>query len=223
MILAGIGATAAVPHGGGRTMTDRLLAALLEALVQTDVAGREHIPSRGRFIVAANHTSHLDGPLLRLAARPIANLHLAAAREVFWPNPLLRWLVVPALNLIPVDRRGREPGGPLAACRRLVQSPGNGGLVFFPEGTRSRDGAMHPFRRGIAVLAETGVPVLPAWIDGTARLMPPGARYPRTGRARIRFGAPVQLTTLLAIPDRQTRRWALTRHVEDAVTRLRHD
>ena len=87
-------------------------------------------------------------------------------------------------------------------------------VVIFPEGTRSRTGAIGPFKPGAGLIAvRTGVPVLPVRVDGLWEVLPPGARRPRRHRARVRFGEP-----LTARPDETPR--AFTARLEAAVRTL---
>ncbi|MCA8957401.1 MAG: 1-acyl-sn-glycerol-3-phosphate acyltransferase, partial [Planctomycetes bacterium] len=79
----------------------------------------------------------------------------------------------------------------LRACRALLRRPGNV-LILFPEGTRSRDGAMGAFQPGIGmVVAGTEVPVVPCRIEGAHRAWPKGAWWPRPRKLTVCFGAPL--------------------------------
>lgn len=70
-----------------------------------------------------------------------------------------------------------------------------GSLILYPEGTRSEDGKLQAFKGGAALFAmELGVPVVPAFIEGTHHILPRGCYVPRSGRVRVRFGEPVEFT-----------------------------
>lgn len=134
------------------------------------IAGREHLPTRGPVIVAANHLSVLDSFYLALAARrPVTFL---AKREYFErPGPvgrLQRWFFL-TLGQIPVDRRGGT--GASSALRRAVEILNDGGAWgIHPEGTRSPDGRMYRGRTGaVRVALITGAPLVPVAISGTGR------------------------------------------------------
>ena len=76
----------------------------------------------------------------------------------------------------------------LAACHAAGRI-----VVFFPEGGRSPDGTLQPFKDGLAFFAEQlGLPVVPAWIAGTHRALPKGASFPRPGRLTVAFGEPLR-------------------------------
>ena len=69
-----------------------------------------------------------------------------------------------------------------------------GSLILYPEGTRSQDGKMQPFKSGAALFAiELDVPVVPAYIEGTNYILPKGQRVPRAGPVTVRFGEPIEL------------------------------
>ncbi|WP_238423561.1 1-acyl-sn-glycerol-3-phosphate acyltransferase [Gordonia sp. 'Campus'] len=134
------------------------------------IVGREHLPTRGPVIVAANHLSVLDSFYLALAARrPVTFL---AKREYFErPGPvgrLQRWFFL-ALGQIPVDRRGGTEAS--SALRRAVEILNDGGAWgIHPEGTRSPDGRMYRGRTGaVRVALITGAPLVPVAISGTGR------------------------------------------------------
>jgi 1-acyl-sn-glycerol-3-phosphate acyltransferase len=126
------------------------------------IVGEERVPLTGPLIVAANHVSNLDPPVLGAAMpRP---LYYMAKAELF-RIPVLGPLIV-QLNAFPVERAK----GDVAAIRRSVEVLRKGAaLGIFPEGGRNRDGRAR-VHSGVALLASlTGAPVLPVYIDGTAR------------------------------------------------------
>jgi 1-acyl-sn-glycerol-3-phosphate acyltransferase len=157
------------------------------------VSGREHIPS-GPFIICSNHQSHVDSVALMAATgRAFVGFGLLAAQDYFFERPLTRRLAAPFLNLIPVARHGdaRALQRTMALCRAFVDER-QGCLIIYPEGGRSRDGRLRPFKRGAAVFAaELRLPIVPAYVDGSRAVMPPGAVWPRRGRIHVRFGPPI--------------------------------
>jgi 1-acyl-sn-glycerol-3-phosphate acyltransferase len=142
----------------------------------------------GPVIFAANHSSHLDTPLvlMSLPAQWRRRTAVAAAADYFFDT---WWRAVGSsllFNTLPIDRRG----GALATTPGEVLEDG-WSLLIFPEGTRSRDGWTGSFRMGAAHLAvEHGVPVVPVAHRGTFAAMPRGASWPGRGRRQltIRFG-----------------------------------
>ena len=156
------------------------------------VQGGEQVPRRGSCIVVANHSSHLDALVLGAALAPlVANRpNLLAAGDTFFSSPLKAACSSLLLNALPV-RRGACPRRALASLReKLTASTSDTVLVLFPEGTRSRTGRLGRFKAGIgALVAETGVPVIPACISGAYGAWPPGRRHPGSGRLGLVFGA----------------------------------
>lgn len=146
------------------------------------VEGAERFPAGGPVIVVANHTSYLDPPLVGISS-PGFLLFLAQAGLRRFP-PLRWWLGAVGVTLIDRDAPSKE------ALRVLADSLRAGHPVgVFPEGTRSKDGSVHPFRNGVEFLVRrTGAPVLPVGIDGAFRAMPRGAWLPRPRKIVVRFG-----------------------------------
>ncbi len=155
------------------------------------VCGREHLPLDPRFIIVANHASHLDA-LSLAAALPLRwNGHVfpVAAGDTFFEKPSAAWFAALCLNALPLWRR-RASGHALTDLRDRVEA-GHSVLILFPEGTRSRDGRMAGFKPGIGrLVAGTTIPVVPAYLEGAHRAFPPRARCPRPTPIRITFGPP---------------------------------
>jgi 1-acyl-sn-glycerol-3-phosphate acyltransferase len=153
---------------------------LLATLYRFKVSGREHVPKSGGLIVAANHMSYFDPPVMA-AALP-RRLTFLAKQELFRFAPFGRYIT--ALGAFPIDRSR----GDTAAIRHAVKllQEGNAVLVF-PEGGRNRDGSAEA-KNGVALLARlSGAPIVPAAIIGTEatnRLRP----------IRVRFGPPIVTT-----------------------------
>jgi 1-acyl-sn-glycerol-3-phosphate acyltransferase len=180
------------PCPGLRRPAQRLLGQALRWLcTPLVVEGVEHAAGLvGPTLLVANHASHLDAPLV-LASLPDevrARLAVAAAEDRFFGGQLLGLAVSVGLGAFPFPR-GRGCALGLVRARHLLEAGWH--VLLFPEGTRSRDGRRNRFRPGAAHLARAaGVPILPIGIDGAHALLPPGARLPRRGPVRLRFGAP---------------------------------
>lgn len=163
-----------------------------------DIVGRANLPADGPFVIVANHASHLDA-LCLLAALPLRDVPRArptASVDYFFATPIRRLLSSLLLGGLPFHRRrGGDPAGPAAVresldgCRQVL---GDGGIVIlFPEGSRSEDGLIRSFRRGVGVLvAGTDVSVVPCRLDGTFAAMPKGTLFPRLRRIRLTIGKP---------------------------------
>jgi cytidylate kinase len=175
------------------------------------VEGTEHLPARGGFILAANHAAWVDPPLLGAAAT--RRLGYLAKEELFVPFGF-RHLIV-ALGAIPIRRRHLDRGG-LEVAKKVLAS--GLGLVLFPEGTRSRTGRLGPGKPGVSMLAaEAGVPVVPAYIQGTRCLW--GA-FLRRSPFRIRFGPPLGPPRMGQGPAWREEMRAHTGRIMDAIAGL---
>lgn len=143
--------------------------------------GVEHIPREGALLIASNHASHLDPPLVGVGVPRhvtyVAKQELAGSR-------FLRWFLR-NVDAILIDRsRGR--GALEQTLERLARGQA---VVLFPEGTRSHNGRLNRGRRGAAVLAlKSGAAVVPAGIVGSYECLPPGAISPRPRKVEVRYG-----------------------------------
>jgi 1-acyl-sn-glycerol-3-phosphate acyltransferase len=155
------------------------------------VEGDEHVPATGPFILASNHTSLADPPILgaTVGHRNRRLIHFMSKREIRdWP--VIGWLA---------DNSGvffvRRGEGDRAAQRLALELLAEGRPIgVFPEGTRSRDGRLGTAKAGVAVLAlRSGVPVLPVAIVGTHRLFPGRSRFPHRSPITVRIGKPFVL------------------------------
>jgi 1-acyl-sn-glycerol-3-phosphate acyltransferase len=145
-----------------------------------DVTGMENLPESGGYIVAANHMSHLDPPIVgQFLPCQVAFF----ARKTLWKPGVAAWWLT-AVGTIPVDRDG---GASLDAIRRVLQAlAAKRTVIVFPEGTRSPDGEPQQPKPGVGLLAcKAAVPVIPARVFGS---------FEAFGRhARPRLGSPVSV------------------------------
>lgn len=155
--------------------------------VRVVLVGMERLP-RGASIVMANHSSNLDPPALIpvLPGRVVIYL-----KESLMRIPVLGYAMRLA-GFIPVRRDGTVESAMAssAAAQRALEQ--GSCLVIFPEGTRSRDGSLLPFKKGPFFLAmESGAPVVPVSIVGTTRLLPKGSAGLKSGTVTVTFHAPL--------------------------------
>jgi 1-acyl-sn-glycerol-3-phosphate acyltransferase len=180
------------------------------------VEEKHHLPDVP-FLLCSNHTSHADSAVLMTASgRSFRSFALIGASDYFFRSRHLRWVVAPLMNVIPIDRepRAKSLSACVENCRRFMQQTG-GSIIFYPEGTRSRDGEVAAFKSGAALFAiELDVPVVPAYIEGTHHILPKGHYVPRPGRVRVRFGEPVRLAPLQSGESLRERR----RHAVEQLT-----
>ncbi|HEX6233734.1 MAG TPA: lysophospholipid acyltransferase family protein [Jiangellaceae bacterium] len=157
------------------------------------VEGVEYLENlRGPVVFVANHSSHLDAPLIvgSVPRRFADKLAVGAAADYFFDA---RWRAVASalfFNTFPVERHGQRRLRSLAV--ELLDEGWS--LLLFPEGTRSEDGWMSAFKSGTAQLCVSrGVPVVPIAIRGAYAAMPRGRNWPVPGRPRIavRYGRPL--------------------------------
>jgi 1-acyl-sn-glycerol-3-phosphate acyltransferase len=150
------------------------------------VVGAERMPRHGHLIVAANHLSLLDPPLIGSASP--RELDYMAKVELFG-IPGLGGLIR-RVNAHPVDRSGSDSGALRLALRLL--GAGRAVLVF-PEGTRGTEGRLGPARAGAGMLAALSqAPVVPVYVQGSGRALPRGAAVPRPTKVTVTFGAPIR-------------------------------
>jgi 1-acyl-sn-glycerol-3-phosphate acyltransferase len=150
----------------------------------------ERVPLEGPVILASNHESFLDPPLVGAALkRPINYL----ARENLFSVPILGW-ALHRVNAVPVDREGGGAKGLKAILGRLLEG---GGIILFPEGTRTRDGRLQPARSGIGLtVIKSQCPVIPVRVFGTYEAYGRHMRVPLPHRIGVKFGKPLDFTAL---------------------------
>jgi 1-acyl-sn-glycerol-3-phosphate acyltransferase len=173
-----------------RTPVYRLLEVLTRTFCLTifdyRAEGAERLPEEGGVILASTHESHLD-PVILQAALPRRIKYVA--RTTLFRNPVFGWLIR-SLGAVAFDRDATTAGGLKTVIDELT---GGEVVVYFPEGTRSRDGEMGRIRPGIALLARrSGAAVVPTAIDGTYGCWPRGRKFFRSGRIRVVYGEPVR-------------------------------
>jgi 1-acyl-sn-glycerol-3-phosphate acyltransferase len=162
------------------------------------VEGRHLLPD-GPFLLCSNHTSHADSAALMTATgRSFRSFALIGASDYFFHSRRVRLFVSPLMNVIPLDRKPgpKALSACLATCRRFIEQTG-GSLILYPEGTRSPNGEMRTFKPGAALFTiELGLPVVPAYVQGTHRILPKGCAVPRIGPVTVRFGETLALARL---------------------------
>ncbi len=151
------------------------------------VIGAENMIEEGPCIIAANHCSYLDPPLVGVACKRAIHY---LARKSLLDVPILG-PILPELNVIPVDQKNADRSALMGAIRVIR----NGGAVLiFPEGTRSQDGKLQPAQPGIGMIAaKTGAPVVPVRISGSYDAFPKGARVPRIALVKVEISRAIQM------------------------------
>jgi long-chain acyl-CoA synthetase len=188
------------PLGPGKSFLARGLFLLNRAVMRgpfrLEVEGRENLPERGPFVVAPNHVSYLDSFAVAAALdyRLLRRTHWAGWTGAAFGNPLTR-LVSRLAQVVPVDPE--RAGVSSLAFGAAVLAHGKN-LVWFPEGERSRNGRLQPFKPGIGMLLKHfRVPVVPVSIRGTYEAMPRGKALVRPAKITVVFGQPLDVQDLL--------------------------
>lgn len=166
--------------------------------VKVRVEGLERIAPDGSYVIASNHLSYMDTPVV-LANIPV-QFRFLAKRGLF-QIPFLGTHLARAGH-IPVPREDpRAAVKTMSTAAEVIRSRGISMLVF-PEGGRSRDGTMMPFKEGAAYIAiKAGVPIVPVTLIGTREVLPFGAGRIRPGKVELRIGEPIA-TGALSLKDR---------------------
>jgi acyl carrier protein len=153
------------------------------------VRGLENLPDAGPYVIAANHTSYLDGAVL-LAALEWRRYAFVAKRELqenFFARTLLRGIGAQFVERFDVQQSAEHASELVDAARRGVS------LIVFPEGTLMRHSGLMPFRAGaFQVAAQAGIPVVPVALRGVRSVLRDGTWYPRRAPITATFGAPVR-------------------------------
>ncbi len=158
------------------------------------IYGRENIPKKGCFIVAPNHESHLDPPLIGVVF--IRPLRYFAKIELF-KYPVFSMLIR-SMGAVPISPNPRD-------LKRLFRwtkyfADTKQPFVIFPEGRRTKDGELQPGRPGIGfIVQQTRLPVVPVYIDGTFEALPIGSSWLSPSRITVRIGSPIDFVSKLNI------------------------
>src|SRR5499427_4274380 len=152
----------------------------------------ERVPLSGPVILASNHASFLDPPLVGAGVKRGINY---LARDTLFRYPGIGWLLR-NWNSVPVDREGGGAAGLKAILDRLLDG---GAIILFPEGTRTRDGKLQPARSGIGLtVIKSDAPVVPVHVFGTFKAFGRHMKFPRPRRIAVKYGQPMLFEELRA-------------------------
>ena len=153
---------------------------------------RERVPKSGPVILASNHASFLDPPLVGIPLKRPLNF---LARETLFRYPGIGALLR-SWQAVPVDREGGGGSGLKAILDRLLQG---GGILLFPEGTRTHDGNLQAGRSGIGLaVIKSNAPVVPVRVFGTYEAFGRHVKFFRRHRIGVKYGIPMYFTELRA-------------------------
>ena len=176
------------------------------------VIGAENMIEEGPCIIAANHCSYLDPPLVGVACKRA--IHYLAKRSLL-DCPILG-PIFPQLNVIPVDQANPERSA-LMGMIRVVR--GGGAVLIFPEGSRSYDGTLKNAQPGLGMVAyKTGAPVIPVKITGSFEAFPKNGRMPNCVPVLVKVGKPVVFK--IGLEEGRTEYQKASDHVLNAVATL---
>lgn len=163
---------------------------MMKKIFDLKCRGCENLPEDPPYIIASNHVSYLDFPAIFFCLPKRHRENMSAMYKSLYDRlPFTSFFIKTFINAFPVDMNGDFLKA-LATAAVILRA---GRCVYIsPEGTRSRDGELLPFKVGIGALAvETGVPVVPVFISGTEKALRKGSVLPKKASVSVRFGDPV--------------------------------
>ena len=202
----------------GTKAGDVLQRLFYDRFLETHYDGRSNIPAHTNFIVAANHSSHLDMGLTKMALGESGkDMVVLAAADYFFDTKYKRAVMENFTNLVPMERTGS-----LRQSLRHASSFLNRGYnaLIFPEGTRSVTGEMADFKPVVGYLAlHTGVGILPVYLQGTHDAMPKGSNIIKNRKVGARIGRYLESAEL----EEMTRGLSRTEAYRLIAARVKHE
>lgn len=151
------------------------------------ICGHEHIPAKGGFILACNHVSNLDPVVMGISSK--RRINFMAKIELFKKEPL--GFLLTRLGAFPIKRGEADFGALKEAIKRLKKGVP---VLIFVEGTRRIGDAAPVAQAGVGLVAvKAQVPVIPVFISGTEKVMPPGRKMFTRHPVSVRFGPPIAI------------------------------
>ena len=152
------------------------------------VQGRENIPQKGAFLLACNHVSYLDPMVMGIVTgRRLSYM----AKDDLFKRPVLGY-ILKSLGTFPVKRNTADKRAIRESLDRLKKGLP---LLLFPEGTRHGAQGEKKIEAGVGFLAlKANVPVVPVFIQGSDKVLPPGAKCFRRNRVFVRYGKPISFS-----------------------------
>ncbi|MBP7829332.1 MAG: 1-acyl-sn-glycerol-3-phosphate acyltransferase [Kiritimatiellae bacterium] len=156
----------------------------------------ENVPASGGCVLASNHASYLDPPIVACGLKHRVVRFMA--RDTLFAGRFRNWFFH-GIKCVPLDRTR----GDVAALRKGIQLLKEGEVLgLFPEGTRSPDGQLKPAKGGIGFLiAKAGVPVVPIYVGGTFEAFPKGAKHIKRGKVCVYYGRPISFAEISGLGE----------------------
>jgi len=152
----------------------------------------ERVPLTGPVILASNHASYIDPPLVGSGVSRQINF---LAKDAIFKVPVLA-SILRSWEVVPVDRDGGTGRGLKTILDRLSRG---GAIILFPEGTRSRHGELNPARSGLGLtVIKSSAPVVPVRVFGTFAAFGADKLLPRPKQLIVKYGKPMMFETLRA-------------------------
>lgn len=186
-----------------------------KAFFNLKAVGTENLPAKGAFIVASNHASYLDPPIVGAAVHRSTRY---LARENLFKKGLMGWWIR-STGCIPVKRSGRD----IKSMKQALMHLKNGmPITLFPEGTRSIDGSLKKAHAGVGFLAvKARVPVVPAYVKGSKDALPKNSRSLKRVPISVYFGKRIEPDSFKNDKDPKVVYKKITREVMDAILELK--
>jgi 1-acyl-sn-glycerol-3-phosphate acyltransferase len=178
------------------------------------IYGAENFYS-GSAILAANHASFYDPPLLSISTP--YEVHFLARKTLF--TPFLFGRLIRRLNAHPVSGKAQD----VAVFKTILRLMKEGKkVIIFPEGTRSRDGQLQSIKPGVAMLvARTGAAVIPVYLHGTFSIWPEHRKFPKFfGKTACVFGSPLHFSNALS-QDPKEQQEEISEKIRNSIAQLK--
>jgi 1-acyl-sn-glycerol-3-phosphate acyltransferase/long-chain acyl-CoA synthetase len=205
-------------HSLARGFWSVLLRAYLKTYFRLTIIGKENLPPDQSYVLVSNHASHLDALCLLscLPLRSVNRVFAVAAKDYFFRSFFKSLLSVICVNALPFDR-DKQPKQSLELCADVLDAAEQI-LIMFPEGTRSTDGNMQPFKPGIGLLvASTPRLIVPSYIKGAHEAWPKGHGLPKPKKITVTIGKPMDFRQM----ERNKGNYrSIAQKIEDAVRHL---
>lgn len=173
---------------------------------------KELYKTHPKLLIISNHSSHLDATSIAAAVpwRYWGDLYISAAKDYWFRNPLFTFFSKYCLGAIPIDRKDKKSEA-VGLINTLLKDLDRIWLILFPEGTRSPDGYIQSFKRGVSIFsASSQTPILFLYIEGNTRLWPKGLLLPRPGILNVYVGPVIAPTGDIEHVKLEYKNWVQT-------------